>query len=60
MHACNVWKVRIVVENRRHHGGGGGGEPPSVIEFVPLTSPDCIHTLRIYWTGGHYEPISVT
>jgi hypothetical protein len=52
--ACNIWKVRIVVENRRHHGS------PSVIEFVALTSHDCANTLRIYWTGGHYEPMSVT
>lgn len=47
--AVNHWNIRILVENRRD------GKSP--IEFLPLHgSPTKI--LTIYWTGGHYEPVS--
>lgn len=51
--ACNVWNVRIVVDNRRD---GLTGSP---IEFLPLTG-DVTQSLYIYWTGGHYEPMHVS
>lgn len=49
--ACNLWNVRICVENRR-------GFANSLIEFVPVAGA-ITKTLYIYWTGGHYEPIRV-
>ena len=45
--ACNLWNLRILVRNDRD-----GGQ----IEFIPL-SGQYGRTIRIYWTGGHYEPI---
>lgn len=52
--ACNIWKAKVIVENRRDHRGAGA-QP---IEFVPV-SAHVTKIMRIYWTGGHYEPISV-
>lgn len=49
--ACNIWDVRVVVENRR----GRGTKP---IEFLP-TSGVFGRSLVVYWTGGHYEPVRV-
>lgn len=48
--AVNHWNVRVLVENRRD------GKPP--IEFIPLQGA-ATKTLTIYWTGGHYEPVSM-
>jgi hypothetical protein len=52
--ACSIWNVKIEVENRR------SAAPAPDIEFVPVgsTTPPT-RTLRIYWTGGHYEPVSI-
>jgi hypothetical protein len=47
--AVNLWNARVLVENRRDH------KPP--IEFLPLSGSP-IMTLTVYWTGGHYEPVS--
>jgi hypothetical protein len=52
--ACNIWKAKVIVENRRDRGAAA--QP---IEFVPV-SATITKIMRIYWTGGHYEPISVT
>ncbi len=51
--ACNIWKAKVIVENRRDRGGAA--QP---IEFIPVSAP-VTKIMRIYWTGGHYEPISV-
>ncbi len=47
---CMIWNTCVIVENRRDGG---------VIEFMPLTAAP-VQVLRIYWTGGHYEPLSKT
>jgi hypothetical protein len=46
--ACNLWDLRILVRNDRDAG--------RIIEFIPL-SGHFSQTIRLYWTGGHYEPI---
>jgi hypothetical protein len=46
--ACNLWELRVLVRNDRDHG--------RIIEFIPL-SGKVSKTIRLYWTGGHYEPI---
>ena len=51
--AAMIWKSRVIVEN--HRDGGG-----KVIEFVPIAPVEACQEMRIYWTGGHYEPISKT
>ena len=51
--AVNLWNVRVFVENRR------SASPNSLIEFLPLV-PGYTKTLTVYWTGGHYEPVSTT
>ena len=49
--AVNMYKARILVENRRDRSKN--------IEFVPLDA-EPVMTLTVYWTGGHYEPVSRT
>jgi len=49
--AVNMYSARIFVENRRDRSGN--------IEFLPI-GVEPIMTLTIYWTGGHYEPVSIT
>jgi hypothetical protein len=53
--ACNIWKAKVIVENRRDRAVTAA-QP---IEFVPVNA-QVTKIMRIYWTGGHYEPISVT
>jgi len=48
--AVNLWKARVLVQNRRDN------KPP--IEFLPLEG-EPVMTLTVYWTGGHYEPVTV-
>lgn len=48
--AVNLWNARVFVQNRRDN------KPP--IEFLPLVGVP-VMTLTIYWTGGHYEPVSL-
>ena len=50
---CMIWNVCVMVENRRDGGDG-------LIEFMPLMAAPPLRVLRIYWTGGHYEPIRIT
>jgi hypothetical protein len=58
--ACNIWKAKVIVENRRDSVRAGAGVAPAQpIEFVPV-SAHITKIMRIYWTGGHYEPISTT
>jgi hypothetical protein len=52
--ACNLWNARICVEDRR--GRRGAGAAAAVIEFLPVAGTPST-TLRIWWNGGHYEPI---
>jgi len=47
--AVNLHNARVLVENRRDRSKN--------IEFLPLTGEPGM-TLTIYWTGGHYEPVS--
>lgn len=47
--ACNLWDLRILVRNDRD-------SEHAFIEFIPL-SGNFSQTIRMYWTGGHYEPI---
>lgn len=48
--ACNIWSLCINVKNYRDNNN-------RIIEFLPLySSPNKI--INIYWTGGHYEPIT--
>jgi hypothetical protein len=50
--ACNIWNCRINVVNIRE-------QPQRTIEFVPITGT-IEKTLSISWTGGHYEPVSIS
>ena len=52
--ACNIWNVQINVLNYRDGNRNGN----NVIEFLPISRVDNTPRLiRVYWTGGHYEPI---
>ncbi len=46
--ACNIWKLRILVENIRH----GVNEK---IEFLPICG-NHEKTIALKWDGGHYIP----
>ena len=48
--ACILYEIRVLVENRRD------GTAP--IEFLPYGKTHA-RTAVIYWTGGHYEPVSI-
>jgi len=48
--ACNIWGLRINVKNYRDNNN-------RTIEFIPLNN-SYDKTINIYWTGGHYEPIT--
>lgn len=47
--ACNIWKYRIIVNNRRC-------KDLTNIEFLPVNNT-YDKTIRLEWTGGHYEPV---
>jgi len=47
--SCNLWNLRIIVQNRRDISNKN-------IEFVPCHG-NYNKTISIYWTVGHYEPI---
>jgi len=47
--AVRIWKVCVTIQNRRD------GTAP--IEFV---TADPTSALVLYWTGGHYEPVSIS
>ena len=46
---CNIFKVRIIVVNIRNRNR-------NEIEFLPVHE-NYSNTLKITWSGGHYEPI---
>ena len=48
--ACNIWNLRINVKNYRDSNN-------RTIEFLPLNN-NYNNTIHLYWTGGHYEPIT--
>ena len=50
--ACNICNCRINVLNIRER-------PQRTIEFIP-SNGKIERTLNISWTGGHYEPISIS
>jgi hypothetical protein len=47
--ACNIWKLRIFVNNSQDHSEN------NKIEFIPVNN---IYekTIELCWNGGHYEP----
>jgi len=47
--ACNIWKIRVLVEDVRRQ------MKHSIIEFIPINN---IYekTINLKWSGGHYEP----
>jgi hypothetical protein len=47
--AVRIWNVCVTVQNRR--------DRTAPIEFV---TADPTSVLVLYWTGGHYEPVSIT
>jgi hypothetical protein len=47
--ACNIWKVRIIVEDIRKK------KNIKIIEFLPSNST-YTKTINLKWSGGHYEP----
>ena len=46
---CNIFKVRIIVVNIRNRNG-------NEIEFLPVNE-NYSNTLKISWSGNHYEPM---
>ena len=50
--ACMIWSLRVIVENRRDGGS-------STIDFLPLAPVVASRVARVYWTGGHYEPVGI-
>lgn len=48
--ACNIWKLKIIVINLRDKKNKN-------IEFIPNKDINIEKTIKISWTGGHYEPI---
>lgn len=48
--ACNIWNMKIIVKNYRDNSKQN-------IEFLPLNG-NIQKTICVYWTGGHYEPLS--
>lgn len=48
--ACNIWGLQVNVKNYRDNNN-------RTIEFIPLNNSHN-KIINIYWTGGHYEPIT--
>jgi hypothetical protein len=56
--AVNIWKSRVLVQNMRDRVLNGNSTIfARDIEFIPI-GVEPTSTLTIYWTGGHYEPVS--
>ena len=53
--ACNLWKLKIMVQNSRN----AKQSAPKCIEFLPVTG-GFTKEISLDWTGGHYEPIRTT
>tara|TARA_B100001175_G_C19263272_1_gene520500 strand:- start:388 stop:729 length:342 start_codon:yes stop_codon:yes gene_type:complete len=49
--ACNIWNMKVIVINIRNRVKGN-----NEIEFIPLHGK-INNTIKITWSGGHYEPI---
>lgn len=49
--ACNIWNMSVIVINIRDKGN-----PKNIIEFIPINK-NIDKTIKITWSGGHYEPI---
>jgi hypothetical protein len=47
--ACNIWKLRIIVNDIQNH------RENNKIEFIPINN---IYekSIELYWNGSHYEP----
>ena len=50
--ACNMWKLRIIVQNNRDSSA-------RLIEFLPINGK-YKYTVIIGWNGYHYVPIDIT
>ena len=48
--ACNIWKLRILVNDIRLRS-----RDPKIIEFLPVTN-NFTKTIKLNWNGGHYTP----
>ena len=46
--ACNIWKLRVLVEDKRHK------KKHNVIEFIPINNT-YNKTIHLKWSGGHYK-----
>ena len=46
--ACNIWKIRILVEDSRHK------KKHNIIEFIPVNNT-YNKTINLKWSGGHYK-----
>jgi hypothetical protein len=46
--ACNIWKIRVLVEDKRHK------KKHNVIEFLPISNT-YNKTIKLNWSGGHYK-----
>lgn len=49
--ACNIWKLRILVNDIRKRT-----KVSKVIEFQPVTN-SYTKTIKLNWNGGHYTPV---
>ena len=47
--ACNIWKIRVLVEDKRHK------KKHNIIEFIPINNT-YNKTINLKWSGGHYTP----
>ena len=47
--ACNIWKIRVLVEDVRYKTKN------AIIEFIPINNT-YEKTINLKWSGGHYEP----
>lgn len=57
--ACNIWNLRINVNNHReqdYRDQGYRDQCYRIIEFLPCSN-NYEKTIELYWTGGHYEPV---
>lgn len=49
--ACNIWKLRIIVNDIRYKHSQNNS-----IEFVPVNN-NYDKSITLEWSGGHYEPV---
>jgi len=46
--ACNIWKIRVLVEDKRNK------KKHNTIEFIPINN-SYNKTIHLKWSGGHYK-----